>query len=450
MTGRRLRIYIEGSTTKGLALDIPSRISDGSSGSNRRGVAADELRRHNLAAVLDRLHFSGPLSRSELAERTGLNRSTIRDLIGELVRLELVQEGPGNTNSGPGRPSPVARTRPEGAVVLALELTVDSVAARTVGLGGLVYDERRVARPRGRFSPEETIEDAIRLASPLLASLPDGHRLVGVGIAVAGVVRRSDGFVHLAPNLGWHEVALGDIAAEAMGSYRIMLANEADLGALGEFRRGAGVGVGHLIYVAGEVGIGTGIILNGSPMLGSAGFAGEAGHNLINPTGRRCTCGALGCWETEAGEQALARRAGLPEGVVGQALLEELTARAGRGDRTTLDALDEVGRWLGLGIGNLINSFNPELIVIGGLYSQLYPYLEDSVNRGAGESALEAPRKMAQIRRCELGVNAPLMGAAELVFGEVIANPAALADLVPRRGHPATTSEGNSTRPASV
>jgi predicted NBD/HSP70 family sugar kinase len=408
------------------------------------------LRRHNLAAVLDRLHFSGPLSRSELAERTGLNRSTIRDLIGELIGLELVEEGPGIASSGPGRPSPVARTRPEGAVVLALELTVDSVAARTVGLGGRVYGEKRVARPRGRFSPEETIEDVTNLAAPLLTSLPDRHRLVGVGIAVAGVVRRSDGFVHLAPNLGWRDVPLREMAAAALGIDRVMLANEADLGALGEFRRGAGMGVGHLIYVAGEVGIGTGIILNGSPMLGSAGYAGEAGHNVINPGGHRCRCGAVGCWETEAGEEALARRAGIPEGMVGQALLDELRVRAGRGDRTTLEALDVIGRWLGMGIGNLINSFNPELIVIGGFHSELYPYLEDAVKRGAEESALDAPGRMARILRCELGVNAPLVGAAELVLEEVIANPAALASLDPGNWQPAMVSEENITRPASV
>lgn len=431
-------------------METPSRISDRSSASSRRGVAADELRRHNLAAVLDRLHFSGPLSRSELTERTGLNRSTIRDLIGELIGLELVEEGPGVTNSGPGRPSPVARTRPEGAVVLALELTVDSVAARTVGLGGRVYDEKREARPRGRFSPEETIEDVTRLAAPLLAALPDDHRLVGAGIAVAGVVRRSDGFVHLAPNLGWHNVALGDMAAAALGIDRVMLANEADLGALGEYRRGAGRGVGHLIYVAGEVGIGTGIIINGTPMLGSAGYAGEAGHNMINPAGHRCRCGAIGCWETEAGEEALARRAGLPEGLVGQALLEELVARADRGDATTLEALDEIGRWLGIGIGNLINSFNPEVVVVGGFYSDLFAYLESSVHLGARESSLEAPASMASIRRCELGVDAPLMGAAELVLAEVIASPADFNGTTPALPDGVLSSGGNVASSANV
>lgn len=429
-----------GTSTKGIGLDDPTRISEGDTASRRRGVAADELRRHNLAAVLERLHLSGPLSRSELAERTGLNRSTIGDLIGELGERKLVDEGPGAANSGPGRPSPVARVRPEGAVVLAVEITVDSVAVATVGLGGRVYNELRVARPRARFSPQETIEDIAKLAAPLIASLPSGNALAGVGIGVAGLVRRSDGFVHLAPNLGWRNIPLGAMAATELGIDRVMMANEADLGALGEYRRGAGSSFGHLIYVAGEVGIGTGIIQNGSPMLGSAGYAGEAGHTVINPQGRGCRCGAVGCWETEAGEEALARRADIPEGVVGQALLEELVTRAQRGNEQTLLALDEVGRWLGLGIGNLINTFNPELIVIGGFYSELYPYLEDPLRRGAGESALDAPGSMAEIRRCQLGVDAPLIGAAELVLSEVTANPATFSGLDWGIGSEAETS----------
>ncbi len=393
----------------------------------RRGVAAEELRRHNLSAVLDRLHVSGPMSRSELAERTGLNRSTIGDLIGELIDLDLVEEGPAQTTSGPGRPSPVARVRPEGAVVLAVEVTVDSVGVKTIGLGGHVYNELRVARPRARFSPQETIEDVARLSTPLLAALPPNHSLAGAGLAVAGLVRRSDGFVDLAPNLGWRNTPLGAMARSELGVENVMMANEADLGALGEYRRGAGSSVGHLIYVAGEVGIGTGIIQNGVPMLGSAGYAGEAGHTIINPQGRPCRCGSIGCWETEAGEEALAWRAGIEEGAHGQELLAELIIRADRRDPATIEALGEIGRWLGLGIGNLINTFNPELVVIGGFYWDLYEYIDGGIRRGVAESALEAPLKMTEIQRCELGVDAPLIGAAELVLSEVIADPAAFA-----------------------
>ncbi len=405
-----------------------------------RGVAAEELRRHNLTAILEPLHLSGPMSRSALADRTGLNRSTIADLIGELSRLGLVEEGPGATNLGPGRPSPVARARPDGAVVLALELSVDSIAVATVGLGGHVYNQLRIARPRERFSPEETAQDIGKLVEPLLASLPEGHVLAGVGVAVAGIVRRTDGFVHLAPNLGWRNVALGELVAAGLGlSGSVELANEADLGALAEYRRGAGSGVHDLLYLAGEAGIGAGIIQDGRPMLGSTGFAGEVGHTVINPDGRQCRCGGKGCWETEAGEAALARRAGLGNSV-GPGLLEQVKAQAEAGDARTLEALAETGRWLGVGIGNLINIFNPEVVVVGGAYQEIFPYLETSLAAGATAASLEAPREAVTILPGVLGVDASLLGAAELVLSGVIGNPAEVTGIFPH--FPAPVAEG--------
>jgi predicted NBD/HSP70 family sugar kinase len=306
--------------------------------------------------------------------------------------------------------------------VLAVELAVDSIGIATVGLGAHVYNQVRVARPRGRFSPEETVQDVARLAGPLIDSLPGEHVLVGIGAAVVGITRRSDGFVHLAPNLGWRNVPLATmLAAELDLGAPVVAANEADLGALAEHRRGVHAGVANLVYVSGEVGIGVGVIVDGKPLLGSAGYAGEAGHILIDPGGRPCRCGALGCWETEAGEAALLRHAGAGEGT---GRLDEIAARAAEGHEPTLRAIAEVGRWLGLGIGNLINLFNPDLVVLGGLYQRLFTLLEPSVLEGARQRALEAPAAMATIARSGLGSDAPLIGAAELVMSRVIADPA--------------------------
>jgi predicted NBD/HSP70 family sugar kinase len=389
-----------------------------------RGVAAEELRRHNLAAVLESLHLHGPTSRSELTATTGLNRSTIADLIGELTNLGLVEEGPAITPSGPGRPSPMVSTKPQGAVVLSIEMSVDSVAVATVGLGGHVYRQVRVPRPRGE-SPSETIHVVAGLSGELLADLPADSTLTGVGVGVAGVTRRSDGFVQLAPNLGWRNVPLGEMLATALGlNDPVLVANEADLGALAEYRRGAGAGVHHLIYISGEAGIGAGIIHDGKPMLGAAGYAGEAGHTLINPDGLACRCGAMGCWETEAGEAALARRAEIQSGITGLELMDTIVARADAGDQKTLDAIGEIGRWLGLGIGNLINVFNPQLVVLGGFYHPLFPFLEKAVFEGARLGALDAPGDIADIVASGLGPDAPLFGAAELAISEVIADPA--------------------------
>ncbi|MGH8911251.1 MAG: ROK family protein, partial [Acidimicrobiia bacterium] len=393
-----------------------------------RGVAADEMRRHNLGAVLERLHLLGPLSRSDLASFTGLNRSTIADLVSQLTALGLAEETPALA-TGPGRPSPVVQTRPQGAIVLAVELAVDSIAVATVGLGGHVYNRVRVDRPRGRFSPEETVHDIDKLAGPLVGSLPAQHLLAGVGVAIVGITRRSDGFVHFAPNLDWRDVPLAEMLGTGLDlGAPVMVANEADLGALGEHRRGTHQGVRHLIYVSGEVGIGTGVIIDGKPLLGSAGYAGEAGHTMINPNGIECRCGSLGCWETEAGEAALVRRIRYLDGVTGVGVVDSIARQAMAGDVTTMKAIDEVGRWLGLGIGNLINLFNPERVVLGGLYDRLYPYLEEAVTQGVDVSALTAPRKMATLARSDLEGDAPLIGAAELVLSGVIADPARAAN----------------------
>lgn len=403
-----------------------------------RGVAAEELRRHNLATVLERLHLLGPTSRSGLTATMGLNRSTIADLIAELTTLGLVEEGPAIAASGPGRPSPMVSTRPQGASVLAVEVSVDSVAVATVGLGGHVYQQLRVAKPRGTVAPQETVHDVATMAEPMLAALPPEAIVVGVGAGVAGVTRRSDGFVHLAPNLGWRNVPFGAMLATEMGlTEPVLVANEADLGALAEHRRGIGAGVSHLIYISGEAGIGAGIIHDGKPMLGAAGFAGEAGHTLINPDGHRCRCGAIGCWETEAGEAALARRAGIPATVTGLGLLDTVVARANAGDRKTLEAIEEIGRWLGLGIGNLINVFNPEMVVLGGFYHPLFPFLEKAVEKGARLSALEAPGDITEITSSGLGSDAPLMGSAELALSEVVADPARVAGRSVRTRSPA-------------
>lgn len=393
-------------------------------------MATDELRRHNLSTVLERIHLSGPLSRSELTNSTGLNRSTVADLVAELALLGLVAEGPGVPTSGPGRRSPLVSVRPEGAAVLAIELSVDSIAVATVGLGGHIYNELRVARPRGRFSPEETTQDVAKLAEPLLAALPPGHILARVAAGVVGITRRSDGFVHLAPNLGWRDVALGEmLARELRLADPVMVANEADLGALAELRRGAGRGVSHLIYLSGEAGIGAGLISDHRPMLGSVGYAGEVGHMVVNPDGQKCRCGHVGCWETEAGEGALARKAGIKTEPGAPGVVDIVLARAGSGDQRTLTALGEIGRWLGIGIGNLINIVNPELVVLGGLYQRLFQYLDEAMAHGVRMSALDAPRSGTRIVSSDLGVDAPLVGAAEMALSGVIADPAGRAGL---------------------
>lgn len=395
------------------------------------GQRSETVRRANLSAIVRELHAVGPASRSELVARTGLTRSAIRGLIGELSAADLVTEARATPHGVPGRPSPVVCLNPHGAVVLGLEIAVDSIGATIVGLGGEVIERIRVDRRSGHTSVEAIAADLAELAVGLRSRRPADEPLVGVGVAVVGVVRRSDGFVSMAPNLGWRDVPLGDALAGALEvAIPISVANDADLGALVELRRGAAIGYQHVLFISGEYGVGGGLIVDGLPLTGAAGYGGEVGHLPVNPNGSPCRCGAVGCWETEIGEAALLRMAGRPTGG-GRGEVDAMLHEAETGSPAALSALDHVGRWLGIGLAGLVNIFNPELIVLGGLFGRIHPFVGPGVEHELDRRALSAPRRLVRVVPAMLGVDAPLLGAAELAFDPLIADPAGW--LVPRR-----------------
>lgn len=393
------------------------------------GQRSETVRRANLSAIVRELHLRGPLSRSELVARTGLTRSAIRALVGELVEGELAAEEAAIRLGTPGRPSPVVRLRSENAVVMTFEVLVDSLAVAIVGVGGILLELRRVDRPRGHSSLDEIVDDLVELARASLERRPRGETPIGVGAAVAGIVNRSDGRVAFAPNLGWVDVPLGERLGQRLAEVlhleiSVTVANESDLGALAEFRRGGARGADEILYVHGEVGVGGGIIVDGRPLSGIAGYGGEIGHLPVNPAGRPCRCGSVGCWETEVGEGALLARAGYPlEG--GSAAVDAVLADAAAGRREALDALAEVGRWLGIGLAGLVNILNPRRVVLGGLFSRIHPFVADVVDAGLDRHALAAPRRLVAVVPATLGVDAPLLGAAEMALEPLVADPAA-------------------------
>jgi len=388
------------------------------------GQRSETVRRANLGAIVRELHAHGALSRSELVARTGLTRSAIRSLVGELVHAGLAAEGPATRLGTPGRPSPVVRLVAGSAVVVALDIAVDSLAAAIVGLGGRTLARVRIERSREHSSVDEIAADLTGLARTVLGRRPAAEPVVGIGVAVVGVVRRSDGVVSMAPNLGWRDIPLGDRLARALDlSVPISVANEADLGTLAELRRGAAVGADDLVYISGEVGVGGGVIVGGRPLTGVAGYAGEVGHMPVNPEGAPCRCGSVGCWETEVGEDALLVRAGLMPGG-GRAAVDAVLREAAAGSATAQAALDHVGTWLGLGLASLVNLLNPQLIVLGGRFGRMYPFVTRALHAELDRRTLPAARSLVTVIPTSLGVDAPLLGAAELALEPLLADPA--------------------------
>jgi predicted NBD/HSP70 family sugar kinase len=382
------------------------------------GGTQEDVRRHNLATMLAHLHVAGPLRRADLTGLMGLNRSTIAALVTELAALGAVrEERPEGTQAGAGRPSLVVRPRADRVQVLAADVGVGRVSVALVGLGGVV-----VAR-RSRRVDAPSPEAVVRLLSGAVRSLladPAAGLVVGFGVSVPGVIRQQDGNVRFAPNLGWEDVPLGDRLGERVPHLPVRVGNDADLGALAEHRRGAARGVDDVVFVAGEEGVGCGLIFGGRPMLGAGGYAGELGHMTIRPDGRRCRCGARGCWETEIGAEAVRRALGRPEPLTADALGKVLR----RADPDDLRSLAVVGEALGVGLANVVNLLNPTLVILGAMLAQLYPAVEGPVREALGRAVLRAPGEQVRLTVPELGADAVLLGAAELAWQDLLADPA--------------------------
>ena len=389
----------------------------------RGGSKPEDLRRHNLGTLLSHLHVAGPLSRAELTSLMGLNRSTIGGLVAQLTELGLLEEErPAGGHAGAGRPSLMVRPRADGAQVLAADIQIDRAVVGLVGVGGRVLT-RRYRRLAGSRSPSAVAGVVRRLVDAVLTDPAASGRIVGMGVSLPGVVRHSDGFIRFAPNLGWVDQPLGDLLerqlAGTLGGHRVRIGNDADLGVLAEHLRGAAVGHDDVVFIAGWVGVGGGCIVGGRPLHGAGGYAGELGHLPLVPGGRPCRCGARGCWETEIGAPAIARALGL--GDVGTdelvfALRAEAGARPG--------VLDGVARYLGLGLAGLVNLFNPQLIILDGLLQELMAVAGDVVRTTLAEAALRASAERVIIVPPQLGGDAVLVGASELAWQDLLADPA--------------------------
>ena len=388
----------------------------------RPGIGQDAVRRANMSALLTVVHLQGPTTRAALTAALGLNRSTIGDLTGELEELGLVLEEPPGDDVAPGRrsgrPSLVVTPRPDIAV-LAVALDVDRITAALVGLGGTVLERRVRQHQRGEHHSERVAESVAQMCAELTSR--SEARLVGVGVSVPGAVRDSDGLVRFAPNLGWTDEPFAELLSQRLQRV-VMTGNDADLGVRAEHLRGAAAGANDVAYIAGSVGIGGGFFVGGVPLRGSSGLAGEVGHVLVDSSGERCRCGAVGCLETKVGENQLLAAAGRLPGGGPPAVAEEIQA-ADAGDSRAGAAVDEAAHWLGIGLRPVFSMLNPELVVLGGLLSQVWNARRDIVLAALDPANLIVAADAIDIRASALGDDATLIGAAELAFGPLLSDP---------------------------
>ncbi|WP_220505358.1 ROK family transcriptional regulator [Microbispora sp. H10830] len=403
---------------------------------SKAGRSQEEMRRRNLGDLLRHVHLVGALSRSELADRMGLNRSTIMALTAELSAAGLVSEElPGDTGRA-GRPSLVVRPERDRAHVLAFDVRVDRLVAARVGLGGEILDRREAVRSRAGADLEDVVGVLAGFGRELRRGARTGSVCVGVGAAYCGMIRPDDGTVRYGPYVGWVDQAFGVELGSRLG-LPVLVGNEAHLGALAERDRGVGRGFDNLIYLHGDVGVGGGIIVGGKLLGGDGGYGCELGHMMVNPyDGRPCMCGSRGCLEAEVGEHALIDAAGRSGELSGREGVRAVVEAAGRGDAAAEEALHRIGDWLGIGVANLINLFNPGMVIFGGMLRDVYPGSVAQVGHRVEANAMVISREQVRLRVSALGDDVTLVGAAELAFSRLLASPLeVLAEMRRRTAH---------------
>lgn len=378
----------------------------------------EDVRRYNLGRILRHVHIHGPSSRSELATAYRLNRSTVADLVATLASLGLVVEETGHRGTV-GRPSLVVAPVAHAAAVIAFRIEADGITAVLIGLGGV--ELARMQSDEAPRDPKRAIDAMATLAADVLEQIDGAAIVVGVGVGVPGTLDADSRTVLSAPNLGWSNVELIEPLSHALvdvlGSVPdVRLANNANLGAVAEHLRGAAVGVRHVVYLLGRIGIGAGLIIDDRLDTGAAGRAGEIGHMTVDPHGQPCSCGLRGCWETVLGRDALLAAAG--RSATDATVSDLLEAR----DEAAVNAINEAVMSLAQGLGMLAALLDPGLIVLSGHLADLLPRLpQDLVAPATG------PRCVA----AALGAEGVLAGAAEIAFAELLADPTGAG-----RGHP--------------
>lgn len=392
-------------------------------------LTSRDLKRTNRSRLLNLLYFNAPTSRFELSQLSDLSPATVTKIIGELIDEQIVIET-GVEDSQGGRPRTTLIINPEYGYFIGVDVgeTHIYVELFDIRLHSLSYVKYTLSPEENH--PEDVTRYIVQGVRALLSALniPD-EKVLGVGIGVPGMVDRSGGVSIFAPNWGWQNIALQDLLRRDL-KLPILLDNGAQAMALAEmwFGAGAGGGLVDLVVLLIGTGIGAGVIADGKLYRGASNSAGEWGHTCIELDGRECRCGSHGCIEAYAGAPAIIQRIReldpdssiLTSGVQIE-IIRALQAAAGAGDALATQVLNEVAHTLGAGIANLINLFNPQLIVLGGwsgavIGETILPQLQQVVRR----YALPQPLSAAKIALSQLGWDAVSIGAASLALEQFL------------------------------
>ncbi|RSL32106.1 ROK family transcriptional regulator [Salibacterium salarium] len=367
------------------------------------------VKKINKSIVLQTIQSRSPISRAQISKDSGLNKATVSALVSELMEENFVQEIGTGLSSGGRKPVMLYFNKTAGYSI-GIDLGVNYILAVLTDLQGNVVEQ-----------VEEKLEETStayvfpRLKKTVNALMEKGsaspYGIVGIGVGVPGITDK-DGMILFAPNLNWERVDLKRYLEDEY-NLPVVIENEAKAGAHGEKIYGAGKESSDLIYVSMGIGIGTGIIINDKLYKGASGISGEMGHFTIEANGKKCRCGNKGCWELYSSESALLEQARSLSSVKSKLLtLEGLIKEAEDGNTEVINLFNQIGEYAGIGLTNVINTFNPEQIIIGNRFSKLQKWLTNPIQHVLEQRLLPYYHDSLNISFSHFGIHSSALGSA--------------------------------------
>ncbi|MEH7546292.1 xylose repressor [Neobacillus vireti] len=380
-------------------------------------ITADQMlvKKINQKLLLNEIVANSPISRAKLSEKTGLNKSTVSSQVNTLIEKNLIFEIGQGQSSGGRKPVMLVFNKNAGYSI-GIDIGVDYMNCILTDLkGNIVHEDYQLVESQ---SSEEIKDVLILKINNLKAQMPESpYGLIGIGLCVPGLVN-SEQKVIFTPNLDWnYELDLKPLIEQEF-KVPVFLENEANAGAYGEKEFGAAKNYENLVYVSVHTGIGVGIIINNDLYRGVRGFAGEMGHLTIDLNGLKCSCGNRGCWELYASEKALIKS--LSRQQQEKLFNQDIIQLANQNNPDILMALQKFGFFLGIGLTSILNTFNPQAVIIRNNIVEALPMVLNSIKNSVTSRTYQQLENSYELLPSSLGKNAPALGACSIAIEQFL------------------------------
>ncbi len=383
----------------------------------------------NRSLILNLIKDKCPISRADISKITKLTRSTVSSIVDYLIKKDLIKEI-GLTSSGVGRKAILLELNSKAYHAIGVDLgTLHTTVAITDMLGRV---ETKIDYPTNcRQGKDKIIKKLVTTIHNIVKDYGiQWEKISGIGVAAPGLIDKK-GIMLITPNFGWKDTPLGEILKKEF-HIPVFVDNNVNAMALAEFEFGKGQGVKNFVFINVGMGIGAGVIINGKLFHGESNCTGEIGHTTVDYNGPKCSCGNKGCLEVMASGPAIAKRVikAIKEGEksliyklanydLNQISAEIVSKAANQGDKLGLNIMEETGEYLGTGVANIINLFNPELVIIGGGVTRAGDLIFEPLKKAVQKRAFSVSAKVAKIIPVSLGKDCTVIGAAALVLKEM-------------------------------